>query len=96
MMFVCLGIYYRICYGICHAICPAGKHIKKIMISKNLRQAHLSGVGLKKIPGDHETLSIVRHVGLHVNFSSMKYSLVLWAFTFMCEVNLDGLRPFDQ
>ena len=29
----------------------------------------------KEIPGDHETLSIVHHVGLHVDFSSMKSSL---------------------
>ena len=46
--------------------------------------------------GDHDTLSIVRQVGLHVDFSSMKSSLGLLAFTFVCEVNLDGLRPFDQ
>ena len=42
--------------------------IKKIMVSRNLRQAHLLEVGLTKIPGDHETLSIVRHV----DFSFMK------------------------
>ena len=35
------------------------------MVSRNLCQAHLLEVGLKEIPGDHETLSIVRHVGLH-------------------------------
>ena len=45
---------------------------------------------------DHETLSIVRHVGLHVDSPSMKSSSGLWAFTFVCEVNLNGLRPFDQ
>ena len=66
------------------------------MVSQNLRQAHLLEVGLTKIPGDHETLSIVRHVGLHVDFSSMKFFLVLQAFTFMCEMNLEGLLPFDQ
>ena len=53
-------------------------------------------VGLTEIPRDRETLSIVRHVGLHVDFSSMKSSLGLEAFTFVCEVNLDGLRPCDQ
>ena len=31
------------------------------MVSWNLRQAHLLEVGPMKIPGDHETLSIVRH-----------------------------------
>ena len=31
------------------------------------------GGGLTKIQGDHETLSIVRHVGLHVDFSSIKF-----------------------
>ena len=49
-----------------------------------------------QIPGDHKIFSIVRHVGLHVDSSSMKSSLGLYAFTFMCEVKLDGLRPFDQ
>ena len=51
------------------------------MVSRNLRQAHLLEVGLMKIPGDRETLSIIRHVrlhvGLHVDFSSMKSSLGL-------------------
>ena len=61
------------------------------MVSRNLRQAHILEVGLTKIPGDLETLSIVRHVGLHINFSSMKSSLGLWTFTVVCEVNLDGL-----
>jgi hypothetical protein len=45
------------------------------MVSHNLRQAHILEVGLTKIPGDHEILSIVRHVGLHVDFSYMKSSL---------------------
>jgi hypothetical protein len=31
--------------------------------------------GLRQPPGDHETLSITRHVGLHVDFPSMKSSL---------------------
>ena len=51
--------------------------IFKKSVSWNLRQAHLLKVVLKKIPGDHETLSIVRHVGLHVDFSYMKFSLDL-------------------
>ena len=47
------------------------------MVSRNLRHARLQEVGLKKILGDHETLSIFRHVGLHVDSSSMKSSLDL-------------------
>ena len=47
------------------------------MVSLNLCQAHLLEVGMTKIPGDHETLSIVRHVGLHVDFSSMNFCLGL-------------------
>ena len=47
------------------------------MVSQNLHQGHLLKVGLTKIPGDHETLSIVRHVGFHVDFPSMKSSLNL-------------------
>ena len=47
------------------------------MVSENVRQTHLLEVGLTQIPGDHETLSIVRHVGLHVHFSFMKSSLDL-------------------
>ena len=42
------------------------------MVSRNLREAHLLEVGLTKISGDYETLSIVRHVGLHVDFLAMK------------------------
>ena len=68
MVFVCLGIYPRIFFGICFEICLAEKNKNKLMVSQILRQAHLLEVGLTKIPGDHETLSIVRHVGLHVDF----------------------------
>ena len=53
------------------------KYFEKVMVSWNLCQAHLLEVGLTKSLGDHETLSIVRHVGLHVDFSSMKSSLGL-------------------
>ena len=45
------------------------------MVSRNLCEAHFLEVGLTKIMEDHETLSIVRHVGLYVHFSSMKSSL---------------------
>ena len=70
-----------VCYGICPKIrpeiCLAEKKIKKIMASRILRQAHFLEVGLTKILGDHETLSIVRRVGLHVDFSSMMSTLGL-------------------
>ena len=45
------------------------------MVSRNLCQAHILEARMMKIPGDHETLSIVHHVGLHVDFSSMNISL---------------------
>jgi hypothetical protein len=70
-----------VCPGNCPAIyleiCHVGNNIKKITVFRNLRHAHLLEVGMMKIPGDHETLSILRHVGLHVDFSSMKSSLGL-------------------
>ena len=47
------------------------------MVSRNLRHTHLLEVDLTKILKDHDTLSKVRHVGLHVKFSSMN---LLWAF----------------
>ena len=53
------------------------KRLKKIVVSWNLCQAHLQEVGLMKISGDHKTLSIVCHVGLHIDFSSTKSSLGL-------------------
>ena len=53
------------------------------------------GGGFDKNSGRCETLSTVRHVRLHVDFLSMKSSLGLWDFTFMCEVNLDGLPPLQ-
>ena len=40
-----------------------------------MRYAHLLEVGLTKFLGDHETLLIVRHVGLHVDFLSTEYTL---------------------
>jgi hypothetical protein len=52
-----------------------------LLVSRNLPD---------EILGDHEAYFTVCHVGFHVDFSSMK------AFTFVREVNLDGLRPFDQ
>ena len=77
MVFVCPGI----CPGNCHAvrpeISPTGKNIKKVMVSRNLRQAYLLKVGLTQIPVDHAPLSITGHVGLNVDFSSTNFSLGL-------------------
>jgi hypothetical protein len=70
-----------VCPGNCPAIypeiCHVGNNIKKITVLRNLRHAHLLEVGMMKILGDHKTLSILRHVGFHVDFSSMKSSLGL-------------------
>ena len=49
--------------------------LKFVMLEKY--QKNLLEVELIKILGDHETLSKVCHVGLHVDFSSMKSSLGL-------------------
>ena len=43
------------------------------MICRNLHQANLLEVGLMQIMEDHETLSIVSHVRLHVDFSSVDF-----------------------
>jgi hypothetical protein len=61
----------------------------KVVVSQNFHQTHLLEVGLTKFLRDHETLSMYCHVGLHES------SMGLYAFTFVCEVNLDGLCPFD-
>ena len=53
------------------------KLLKKIMVSHNFRRTHLLEVGLTQIPVDHAPLSIVRHVGLHVDFSSTNFVLGL-------------------
>ena len=68
-MFVSFGI----CYGICPEICRVGKNTKKIMLSRNSRQTHLLEVGLTQIQVDRAPLSIVRHVGLHVDFSATNF-----------------------
>ena len=48
-----------------------------------LRQAYFLEVGLSELPpADHETLSIVCHVGIYVDFSSTMTSLDPLAFTF--------------
>ena len=47
------------------------------MVSRNLRQTHMLEVGLTQILVNHAPLSIVCHVGLHVDFSSTKF---FWAF----------------
>ena len=96
---ICLKLYQFeenylvlfVCPRICFGMCLVGENIKK---NQGLPEFALGllEVGVMKIPGDHGTLSIVYHVDL----SSMESSLGLSAFTFECEVNLDGLRPFDQ
>ena len=70
--------------------------LEKELLKKSWSPEIYVKVGMTKIKGDQETLSIVRHVGLHVDCSSMKSPLGLYVFTFVCEVNLDGLHPFDQ
>jgi hypothetical protein len=73
----CPGIRYGICPAICLEIYHVGRNIKKVMVSRNLRQTHLLEVGLTQVPVDHAPLSIVRHVGLHVDFSSTNFFLGL-------------------
>jgi hypothetical protein len=70
---ICLGLYPGICHVICHEIYLAGKNIKKIMVSQNFCQTHLLEVGLTQIPIDHAPLSIVRHVGIHVDFHQQTF-----------------------
>ena len=48
------------------------------MVSRSLCQAHLLEVNLTQILGDHETLTIVYHVGLHVDF--FIHEVLFWAF----------------
>ena len=48
VVFVCLGICFGICPTICPKICHDGKKIKKIMVSRNLHQAHLLEFQMKK------------------------------------------------
>jgi hypothetical protein len=47
------------------------------MVSRNFCQTHLLEEGLTQILVDHAPLSIVRHVGLHVDFSSTNFLLGL-------------------
>ena len=47
------------------------------MISWDFFQAHLLEVDLTRIPVDHAPLSTTCYVGLHVDFSSMNFSLGL-------------------
>jgi hypothetical protein len=58
-----------------HEIYPAGKHIEKVTVSRNLRQGRLQEVGLTQILVDHAPLLPTCHVGLHVDFSSTKLFL---------------------
>ena len=82
---VCLKLYQfkRIDWWCLFVLEPAleyvmlDKTLRKVMFSHNLHQAHLQEVGLTPNLKYHETLSIGCHVGLHVNFSFMKYYLNL-------------------
>jgi hypothetical protein len=56
---------------------PIGKIYLKNHGLPDLHHAHLLEVALTKIPGVHATLSIVRHVGLPVNFAFTKSSVDL-------------------
>ena len=59
-------------------VCPRIYHgIYKINGLPKFASGPPVGGGLTKIMGAHETLPIVRHVGLHVDFSSVKSSLGL-------------------
>ena len=57
------------CPEIYHEICHAEKKSKKKSRSPEIcvRRTFLE-IGVTKNLGDHETLSIVRHVGLHIDF----------------------------
>ena len=45
------------------------------MVCQNLRHAYILEVDLMQIPTNNSTLSIVCHVEIHVDFSSMIVSL---------------------
>ena len=45
------------------------------IVYRNLCEAYLVEVGLTQITTNHDTLLIVCHVGIHVDFSSMIISL---------------------
>ena len=47
------------------------------MICRNLHEAYLLEVGLMPIPTNHETISIVYHVKIHVDFPCMTISFGL-------------------
>ena len=55
--------------------------ILKVTVSRNLRQTHLLEVDLTKTPGDHKTLSTIRHVGFHVDIHPWSLLFSLQAFT---------------
>src|ERR1700738_3989491 len=75
VVFVCPGIYRGV--YIEFALHFVLKYVmldffyKKVIVYRNLCQAHLLEVGLTQIPVDHAPLSTTCHVGLHVDFSSM-------------------------
>ena len=48
-----------------------------VMICRNFRQAYLFKVGLMQILAKHKILFILCHVGLHIDFLSMKFDFNL-------------------
>ena len=76
---VCLfwNLSWNLSYNLSWNLSCWKKILKKVMVSHNFCQAHLLEVGLTQILGDHETLFIISHIGLHVDCSSMKSSLNL-------------------
>ena len=76
---ICLKLYQfkRITWWCLYVLKFALHYVMKIVMLENNNKESHGLMELVKIPGDHETLSIVHHVGLHVDFSSMKSSLDL-------------------
>ena len=66
------------------------------MVSRNFRQAHLQELGLMQIPRGRETLSIVRHVGLHLDFSSIEIFFGPLGLHLRVWSELGRSPPFDQ
>ena len=66
MVFVYPGICFGIFPAIYHEICLAEKNIKKKKSRSPGMCIEICDELAMKIPGDHETISIVRHAGLHI------------------------------
>ena len=64
------------------------------MVSQIFCKAHLLVVSLTKIPEDHENR--ILSPPCRTPCKLFIHEVFFGPFTFVCEVNLDGLRPFDQ